>query len=40
MGSLQQGTASLGPTIVQMLPLLFAFLVDAPIAMSFGNTQG
>lgn len=40
LGSLQQGTASLGQTIEQMLPMLFSFLIKAPLAMSIGNTQG
>lgn len=38
MGSIQAQTASLGQTVTQMLPLLFNFLIDLPIALSFGNT--
>ena len=40
MGSIQEGTSSLGQTITQMLPMVFVFLIQAPIALSFGNTQG
>lgn len=38
LGSLQEGTASLGQTVVQMVPMLFTFLIDYPIFLSFGNT--
>ncbi|WP_430332113.1 hypothetical protein [Rhodococcus sp. ACT016] len=38
MGSIQAETASLGQTVTQMLPMLFAFLIDLPIQLSFGNT--
>lgn len=39
MGSIQAQTESLGPTVVQMIPMLFNFLIDIPIALSFGNTN-
>lgn len=38
MGSIQAQTASLGQTVTQMIPMLFTFLIDNPIQMSFGNT--
>lgn len=36
MGSIQESTGSLGGTITQMLPVLFGFLIDAPITLSVG----
>lgn len=39
MGSLQAQTASLGQTVTQMLPILFGFLIDMPLQLSFGNTR-
>lgn len=36
MGSVQQGTASLGQTVEQMLPMLFTYLMDIPLQLSFG----
>jgi hypothetical protein len=36
LGSLQEGTASLGQTITQMLPMLFGWLIYAPISASVG----
>lgn len=40
LGSVQEGTASLGQTVAQMLPMMFQFLINAPIVLSFGNTTG
>ena len=40
MGSIQEGTSSLGQTVAQMLPMVYQFLIAIPVALSFGNTQG
>lgn len=37
LGSIQEGTASLGQTVTQMLPMLYGFLVAGPLAASFGG---
>ncbi|WJJ14384.1 hypothetical protein P9990_26605 (plasmid) [Prescottella equi] len=39
MGSIQAQTASLGQTVTQMIPMLFNFLFDIPLVLSFGNTN-
>lgn len=36
MGSIAESTASLGQTVTQMLPTLFALLIKTPLELSIG----